>query len=125
MPEIPLLLRQAESKRKDMPIGKDNSMLLDLWRLWLQELDRMEHPAADIQQLTSEAESLEWDPLGDDSVVPPFQSNNDQQLNLELMAKVSDKLKEMQNKFKVELSDDADIVDRLEREAYILSCISN
>lgn len=131
MPEIPLLLRQPEAKPHQEQYGKNKSTLLDLWRLWQQELDSttIEYSAAELLHLTSEAESIEWDPLRDDPL-PPLQHRDDQ-LNLELIAKVTETLKDMQNKFKLQGNEgysqqqvDPDTVERLEREAYILSCMS-
>lgn len=130
MPEIPLLLRQTDSKIGSSDKGTDSrhSPLLDLWRLWQQELDllSMEHPAVELLQLSSEAENLEWDPLGDDSLPPLTQG--DDQLNLALMSEVSERLKDVRKAFTSTITDqevNPEAVERLDREAYALSCMSN
>lgn len=128
LPEIPLLLRQTESPKEKN--NNHQSSLLDLWRLWMQEVDMIgiNHCAQEMLQLVSEAESLEWDPLRDDGSFQPIQG--DDQLNLQLMSQVGEQLKAMRNE-SIELGNedegkkpDLDVIARLENEAYLLSCMS-
>ena len=65
MPEIPLLLRQNDNQSAQKRELKNHSKLLDLWRLWHQEVDSvsLEFNTSDLLQLMMEAEGLEWEPL--------------------------------------------------------------
>ncbi|XP_032797385.2 uncharacterized protein LOC116933793 isoform X1 [Daphnia magna] len=118
MPEIPFLL-----KRNDNQPAYSHSTLLDLWRLWHQEVDSvsLEFSISELLQLMVEAESLEWEPC-DDTLPPVRLEGDDHQFNLELMSQVAGKLKNMQpssSSFSEEMDIEEDNIERLEREARI------
>ncbi|KAK4005132.1 hypothetical protein OUZ56_006855 [Daphnia magna] len=118
MPEIPFLL-----KRNANQPAYSHSTLLDLWRLWHQEVDSvsLEFSISELLQLMVEAESLEWEPC-DDTLPPVRLEGDDHQFNLELMSQVAGKLKNMQpssSSFSEEMDIEEDNIERLEREARI------
>lgn len=128
LPEIPLLLRHNENHPQSRANNQFHSDLLDIWRLWHQEMDSLslDYNIADLFQLMTEAESLEWDISDDNNLSSTKQQGEDHSFNLELMSQVSIKLKEMYPT----VSDDEGIededidiaaIERLEREASRLS----
>ena len=134
MPEIPLLLRHNENNQQTQ--SNTYSKLLDLWRLWHQEMDcvSLEFNTSELLQLMSEAENInQWEPC-DDTLPCTKSQGDDHQFNLELMSEISIKLKELHN-LAPERTDerslsaeDEDIdnatIERLEREASRLSPLS-
>lgn len=123
MPEIPLLLRQNEnSHNKTSNLGQ--SRLLDLWRLWHQEIDVMslEMNPKDILDLINEAESIEVEECDSDPTTT--KREDDFQLNLELMGSVTFGLKVMQSQMLQKCINrgeqiDFEGLDRLERETLL------
>lgn len=118
MPKIPLLLKQNDNQPDN-----SHSELLELWRLWHQEMDSLslEFSASELIQLMVEAENLEWDPC-DDPIRLFRLEGDDLQFNLELMSQVADKLKNMQPFPPLcpeEMDIEEDDIERLEREARI------
>ena len=120
MPEIPAHFKQQQNTH---PHSKANSFvqsrLLDLWRLWHQEVDSLDANPKDILHLMSEAESSE---LGACEVDVSMKQEEDLQLNLELMQDVAMQLKEMQSQgFQACFNSGEDIelaaIERLEKEA--------
>ena len=97
VPEIPLLLRHVESSDKCF---KSPSLLLDLWRLWHQEMDytNLEFPSADINRLAAEAATMNWEPYRVD--LPPLQVDNriDKALIDKVQAKMEKALQEAGDK---------------------------
>ncbi len=131
MPEIPLLLRHNEHNQQAQ---NSHSKLLDLWRLWHQEMDsfhvNLDFNTSELLQLMSEAEGLEWEPC--DDTLSSSKQGDDHQFNLELMSEVSIKLKELHTPNDIiKESEDEDIdvdiatIERLEREASRLSPLSH
>ena len=118
MPEIPLLLRQNDNQSAQKKELKNHSKLLDLWRLWHQEVDSvsLEFNTSDLLQLMMEAEGLEWEPCED--ILPLLRHGDDHQLNKELMSEVEGKLKQMQSSPE-EMNIEEDTIKRLENEARI------
>ena len=127
MPEIPLLLRHNEHQHShNRSNSTHHSKLLDVWRLWHQEMDsfNLDYNIAELFQLMTEAEGLKWE-IDDDSPSPVSQEDN-HSFNLELMSQVSTKLKEFCSAISDDISiDEEDIdmaaIERLEREAMRLS----
>lgn len=126
MPEIPLLLRYSENQSNDHQ-EQNHSKLLDLWRLWHQEIDCLclEFNSSDLIQLMTEAEGLNWE-LNCDTLSPVKQDN---QFNLDLMSEVTEKLKEISSVSKDEFSEELDVdfssIEKLEREGIRLSLRSS
>lgn len=121
IPEIPLLLRQSEQASHSC---KSSSNLLDLWRLWHQEIDTvgLEYSSTKLLQLIAEAENLPWEPSVDDGIQQhSSQLARDNELNEQLICEVNTKLKELNRSLDVDPSD----VQRLEREVFLLSCMSS
>jgi hypothetical protein len=118
MPEIPLLLRQNDNQSAQKRELKNHSKLLDLWRLWHQEVDSvsLEFNTSDLLQLMMEAEGLEWELCED--ILPLLRHGDDHQLNKELMSEVEGKLKQMQSSPE-EMNIEEDTIKRLENEARI------
>lgn len=123
MPEIPLLLRQPQLQVLQEN-EKNNSPLLDLWRLWIQELDTqsLEHEPYGLLQLLAQAETLDWEP-SEEATQPTSQV--DDQLNSELMDSTSLKLKNLLAASIKEVEDPQNIdiaaIERLENEAFMLA----
>lgn len=119
MPEIPLLLRQNDIQSAQKKVSQNHSKLLDLWRLWHQEVDSvsLEFNTSELLQLMTEAEGLEWEPC--DDILPPLRQGDDHQFNLELMSEVTGKLKQMQSLSPEEMNIEDENIERLEKEARI------
>jgi hypothetical protein len=119
MPEIPLLLRHNDNQSTQKNEFKSHSKLLDLWRLWHQEVDSvsLEFNTSELLQLMTEAENLEWEPC--DDILPPLTHGDDHQFNLQLMSEVAFKLKQMQSSPPEEMNIEEETIKRLEKEARV------
>ena len=116
MPKIPFLLEQRNN-RSSSP--KLQSSILDLWRLWHQEVDHMnfEFTPADIIQLMTEAENSSWEPSSIPTMHNTLNINND--LNAELMPSINSYFEINQQIAQNKEVDSKDIL-RLVQEASVL-----
>ena len=119
--ELPIIPQLIE--KHSIATGSDNqSLLLDLWRLWEKETDlfSLDCRPSDLLRLTEEAEAMIWDSKKENHLQELSQL--DDSINSSLINSVMTKLKEMQDVNLESCSEDIDVddIDRLQQEAFLL-----